>query len=267
MGSANDQPVMAGAEPFSHSGDGDKGALVLHGFTGNPSSMRGVAEAFASAGYHVELPRLPGHGTSVDDMLTTGWADWTGEVEAAYQRLADRAERIVVAGLSMGGSLTLWAGAEHPDVVGLICVNPATQPQPQEVMDMLAEALAAGTEVMPGIGSDIADPDSVETAYEGTPIQPLISFMTEGLGPLAERYAAMTMPLRLFTSRQDHVVDPAQSDYLVERYGGPVEHTWLDRSYHVATQDYDREFIFAEAVEFAERVTAAPVAADAVPDE
>ena len=58
--------------------------LVLHGFTGNPSSMRGLAEAMAGAGFHVEMPRLPGHGTTVEDMMTTGWADWTGEVEAAY---------------------------------------------------------------------------------------------------------------------------------------------------------------------------------------
>ena len=35
----------------------------------------------------------------------------------------------------------------------------------------------------------------------------------------------------------------------------PVEHTWLERSYHVATQDYDRDLIFAETVEFAKRVT------------
>ena len=61
---------------------------MLHGFTGNPSSMRGLAEAFAAAGFHVEMPRLPGHGTTVDEMLTTAWADWTATVEAAYQRLS-----------------------------------------------------------------------------------------------------------------------------------------------------------------------------------
>ena len=46
----------------------------------------------------------------------------------AYQRLAARTERIVAAGLSMGGSLTLWTGQQHPEVAGLVCVNPATQP-------------------------------------------------------------------------------------------------------------------------------------------
>ena len=63
---------------------------MLHGFTGNPSSMRGVAEALAAAGFAVELPLLPGHGTTVEDMLTTGFSDWAGAAEAAYLDLAGR---------------------------------------------------------------------------------------------------------------------------------------------------------------------------------
>ena len=51
--------VLPGAEPFSSPG-GPHGALVLHGFTGCPQSMRGLAEAFAAAGFAVELPRLRG---------------------------------------------------------------------------------------------------------------------------------------------------------------------------------------------------------------
>jgi carboxylesterase len=250
--------VIPGAEPWSHHAPGGEpapGALVIHGFTGNPSSMRGLAETFAAGGSHVEMPRLPGHGTTVEDMLTTGWADWTAEVEAAYQRLAARAERVVVAGLSMGGSLTLWTGLRHPEVAGLICINPATTPQVADVMQMLDDMLAAGTEVMPGIGSDVADPDVSESAYEGAPVRPLKSFMDDGLVDLAGRYGELTMPLLLFTSRQDHVVEPAQSEYLVEHYGGPVDHRWLERSYHVATIDFDRDVINTESAAFAKQVT------------
>ena len=134
-------------------------------------------EAFAAAGFSVELPRLPGHGTTVEDMMTTGWADWTGEAEAAYQRLAARTESVVVAGLSMGGSLTLWTAAQHPEVAGIVCINPATQPQPAEVMDMVHGMIDEGTELMPGIGSDIAAPGVVETAYLGTPLRPLVSMI------------------------------------------------------------------------------------------
>jgi len=252
-------PIIPGAEPWSHRAAGSApapGALCLHGFTGNPGSMRGVAEAFAAAGFHVELPRLPGHGTHVDDMLATGWADWTGEVEAAYQRLAGRTDRIVVAGLSMGGSLTLWTGAQHPEVRGLICINPAAQPQPPDVIEMLNDFLEQGMEVMPGIGSDIADPDVKETSYEGTPIRPLLSLMT-GLEDVTARYSSTASPLLLMVSPQDHVVDPAQAEFLASRYGGSVERVSLDRSYHVATLDYDKALICERAVAFAQRVVGA----------
>src|SRR3954466_7838268 len=97
-------PIIPGAETWSADG-GPNGALVLHGFTGNPSSMRGVAEALAAAGFAVELPRLPGHGTSVEDMLTTDFSDWSAGVEEAYLELAGRTASVVVAGLSMGATL------------------------------------------------------------------------------------------------------------------------------------------------------------------
>ncbi|MEY2461841.1 MAG: carboxylesterase, partial [Acidimicrobiaceae bacterium] len=43
-------PIIPGAEPESIDG-GPHGALVVHGFTGNPSSMKGVAHALADAGF------------------------------------------------------------------------------------------------------------------------------------------------------------------------------------------------------------------------
>ena len=240
---------------MSSEGTTGVGVLVLHGFTGNPSSMRGLAEAMAALGHHVELPRLPGHGTTIEDMSTTSWSDWTAEVEAAYQRLAGRVEQVVVAGLSMGGSLTLWTALQHPEVTGIVCVNPATMPQPDEVQDMIREMLAEGHEIMPGIGSDIADPDVEEIAYDGTPLKPLMSLVLDGLAPMSERFDELQMPLLLITSRQDHVVEPANSEHLAATYGGPVEHVWLERSYHVATQDYDRDDINRLTGEFVARVT------------
>src|SRR5207253_2655684 len=120
-------PVMPGAEPFSAPG-GPHGALVLHGFTGTPQSMRGLANAFAAAGYTVELPLLPGHGTSVEDMATTTFADWSAAAERAYEDLAARCERIVVAGLSMGGTLAARLAARHPEISGLVLVNGAFAP-------------------------------------------------------------------------------------------------------------------------------------------
>jgi carboxylesterase len=248
---------MAGAEPLSHvAAPGAPGVLALHGFTGNPSSMRPIAEACVAAGYHVELPLLAGHGTSLDDMVPTRWADWAADAEAAYAELASRTDRIVVAGLSMGGGLALWVALHHAEVLGLVLVNPTTRSQADDVRAMLTDLLTGGMDVVPGIGSDIADPDAVELAYPGTPVAALISLLDDGLAPMAGRYGELSMPLLLFTSRQDHVVEPAQSEHLAATYGGEVDHRWLDRSFHVATNDYDGGLIVAGTVEFAARVTA-----------
>lgn len=249
--------IIAGAEPWSHEGSRPDGVLAIHGFTGNPASMRMVAEGFAAAGYHVELPLLRGHGTIVDDMMDTTWADWSADAEAAYQALAARVDRVVVAGLSMGGALALQLGADHPGIAALVCINPATQPQPPDVVKLLTDMVEGGDELLPGIGSDIADPDATETAYPGTPLRALLSLITDGLEPLARRYPAMGIPLLLLNSPQDHVVAPEQADFLATTYGGPVQRILLERSYHVATRDYDKHLIVEAAVAFADRVVAA----------
>lgn len=244
--------LIAGAEPFTFDG-GPHGALVLHGFTGNPGSMRGIATAFADAGWAVELPRLPGHGTTVEDMLETDWDDWTDEVEAAYQRLADRVDKVVVIGLSMGGTLTAWVAAEHPEVAGLVFINAAAEPMP-DMYDMVQAAVDSGETLMDGIGSDIADPDSVETAYTQTPLPPLLS-MLDAVIDLQEPLADIEIPALIMNSPEDHVVPPSNSDHLAGLLAGPVERATLERSYHVATLDYDKELIITKALEFATRVT------------
>jgi carboxylesterase len=251
----NELEVLPGAEPMSHVGESSVGVLLLHGFTGNPSSLRRQADALAVAGHHVELPRLPGHGTTVDDMITTEWADWSGAALDAHDRLAARTDSVVVIGLSMGGSLALATALERPSVAGLVCVNPATVPQPDDVLAMVHEMLDEGTMVLPGIGSDIADQTVDEIAYEGTPLRPLLSFMTDGLTPMTDRFAELKMPLLLFTSRQDHVVEPSNSEHVASTFGGDVEHLWLERSFHVATQDFDRDRITDGTLAFVERVT------------
>ena len=54
----------------------------------------------------------------------------------------------------------------------------------------------------------------------------------------------------VLTSRQDHVVPPTASDLLRESVAGPVEQVFLERSFHVATLDYDADLVTARIVEF-----------------
>ena len=249
-------PVVAGAESWSHVGTRDAGVLVIHGFTGNPSSMRELAQSCADAGFHVELPRLSGHGTAVADMIPTRWADWSTDAERALATLSARCSTVVVAGLSMGGALTLWLASRHPNLAGIVCINPVTQPMADDMMAAISGMVDGGVETFPGIGSDIADPDVVESSYAETPVRALHSMLVDGVTPLSTQYPAIHVPLLLFSSINDHVVDPTQGDFLANTYGGSVERVMLERSFHVATQDYDKHVINEGAVRFANQVTA-----------
>ena len=246
--------LIAGAEPWFHDG-GPTGVLVLHGFTGNPGSMRELAERLAEAGHTVDLPLLPGHGTTVEDMIPTGWADWSAAAEEHYVALAARCQRVVVAGLSMGGALTAWLGSEHPEIAGLVCIN-AVVSVPPGMREAVQEVLATGADRFGGIGSDIADPDVVESAYADTPLAPLLTLF-DAADTLGDGLSRITSPMLIITSTNDHVVPPANSDLLAESVSGPVERVRCERSYHVVTQDYDKELVFSSTVDFVAKVTAA----------
>lgn len=245
--------LIPGAEPTFYEG-GPIGVLVLHGFTGNPGSMRALAERFVAAGFTVDLPLLPGHGTVVEDMLETGWEDWSAHAEARYAALAERCSQVVVVGLSMGGALTAWLGSEHPEIVGLVCIN-AVVSVPPGMREAVQEVLASGADRFAGIGSDIAEPGVEETAYAETPLAPLLT-MFDAADNLGDRLSHITSSMLIITSRQDHVVPPENSDLLASAVSGPVERLWCERSYHVVTQDYDKELVFDAAVDFATKVTA-----------
>jgi carboxylesterase len=247
-------PILEGAEPYSAAGD-RRGALILHGFTGCPQSMRLLAAAFAAAGYTVELPRLPGHGTTVEDMSQYGWPDWTAAAEQAYAGLASRTGSVVVAGLSMGGSLTLYLAAQHPEIAGIVLVNPVVESDDfVPLVDAAKALLAAGEPFIQGVGNDVADPDVTELAYTSMPNACVLS-LVDGLTALKEQLATIRQPALILHSTQDHIVPPSSVKLLTSSLAGPHELAELERSFHVATIDFDQDVINERAVAFADQHT------------
>jgi carboxylesterase len=79
----------------------------------------------------------------------------------------------------------------------------------------------------------------------------------EATRELHGRLGQIRCPVLILTSREDHVVPPSSSDVLAAGVAGPVERVPLERSYHVATLDFDRDLVEKRTVEFALRVSAA----------
>ncbi|WP_447646653.1 alpha/beta hydrolase [Nocardioides zeae] len=227
--------------------------LLSHGFTGSPASMRPWGEALAEAGYAVEVPRLPGHGTSWQEMNTTTWADWSGHLDRVLADLAARCDAVVVGGLSMGGGLVLSLAARHPGLVrGVLLVNPAVTSTNRQLL--AAPLLQRVMGSVPAIGNDIKKPGVDEHAYPRTPLRALVS-MTRGWAQVREQLAGVRAPVLLFRSAEDHVVDPSSAALIRSRVPDVMERILTD-SYHVATLDNDADRIVEESLDFIARVTA-----------
>ncbi|MCW2837994.1 MAG: esterase [Marmoricola sp.] len=249
------------AEPFLADGDpssprGRTGVLLSHGFTGSPASMKGWGEYLAGQGYAVSVPRLPGHGTTWRDMNTTTWADWSGEVDRAFETLSHHVDSVFVCGLSMGGGLALRLAADRPDrVAGLVLVNPAVGTNRKDVK--LLPVLKHLVPSFPGIANDIKKPGIEEHGYSRTPLRAADS-MFRGYKVLRSELGRVTCPVLLYRSAEDHVVDPSSARIILSSVSSSdTREEILENSYHVATLDNDAERIFEGSAAFIERVSGA----------
>ena len=246
--------VVPGAEPWSADGD-SVGILLLHGFTGSPVSMKPWGQALAAEGWSVRVPRLPGHGTTWQDMNLTSWADWYAEADRAYRELRESCAHVFVMGLSMGGSLTLRLAQEHgAEIDGIVLVNPAVHSERPDrfLLPFLHHVIAS----FPGISNDIAKPGQDEGAYDKIPLKAAHSL--SALWKLVKAdLPKVRQPLLLFRSAVDHVVEPSNAAYILAHVSSTdVHEEVLPDSFHVATLDYDAEVIVHDSIAFVRRLIA-----------
>jgi carboxylesterase len=230
------------------------GVLLSHGLTGNPASMLPWGEDLAGRGYAVEVPLLPGHGTTWEEANNTTWADWYGEVARTFDRLRSEVDAVVVGGLSMGGALVLRLAADRGDqVAGVVLVNPALASKRKDLLALPVLKYVVGG--FPAIGNDIKKPGGDELPYPKTPLKALHSFVQQWK-PLIADLPRITQPLLMFRSVEDHTVDDASGPIIASGVSSrDLTERPLENSYHVATLDNDAPLIFEESAAFVARVT------------
>jgi carboxylesterase len=240
--------ILEGAEEFAL-GDGPVGALLVHGFTGSPQGLRGLGEYLAERGVAVVAPRLPGHGTTWEDLNTRTADEWVHAVDAAFHKLAVEKEQVFLVGLSFGAALALELAARYPDrVAGVVTL--AGLVFTKDPRRFAAPVIKRLVRSLPGVSNDIADPDGKEIAYERLPTG-AAHWMLRFLKTARTGLAAINCPILVMHGRNDHTVEPGNAPFIIKSVSSTdKELVWLERSYHVVTLDFDRDEVFERTYKF-----------------
>jgi alpha-beta hydrolase superfamily lysophospholipase len=85
-------------------------ALLIHGMTDSPYSMRTLARTLSEAGYYCLALRMPGHGTVPAGLAESSWQDWAAAVRVGVRHARGRigdGKPLILVGYSNGGALVL----------------------------------------------------------------------------------------------------------------------------------------------------------------
>lgn len=235
-------------QPFFLPGDGH-GVLLLHGFTGSAAHMRPLGEGLNALGFTVMGINLPGHATSMEEMGRVGWQEWLGAAKDGFMHLRERCDHVSVAGLSMGGCLTLILAEQmKPTAV-------ATISAPMAVKNRMLPLAGLAAPFVPTIwwqsredGGQAVD-DRYDYGYPGFPtrcgvdLHRLIRMARQDLH-------AVQCPVLVVQSHADETISADSADVIMKGAGSERKGVlWLEDVPHVCTISKEKDTIIRAAGE------------------
>jgi esterase/lipase/1-acyl-sn-glycerol-3-phosphate acyltransferase len=100
------------------------GVVLVHSYLAVPEEVRFLANYLRRKGFWVYAPRLPGHGTTAEDLSSIKYQEWMDSVEIGFALMDAICDRVVVGGVAVGGSLALNLAARVQEVKGVFAVCP-----------------------------------------------------------------------------------------------------------------------------------------------
>ena len=237
-------------KPFFYPG-GQVGCLLIHGFTGIPDEMNPVGQYLADKGLTVSCIQLPGHGTLPDDMIKTGWKDWTAGAERGLFELREKCSEVFVGGVSMGGALALYLAARY-ELPGAISLAGAAIVKDWRVRYLLPVLGWALRYYPKDEDSDFADPAAaaVHKSYEYIPVR-CVKSLLQLTADVRENLPKVKCPLLIIQSHGDKTLTPDNAQYIYDHAGSEKkELIYLEKSGHVITMDYEKDIVFSKIWEF-----------------
>ena len=243
-------------DPIFKKGTNKAAVLLLHGFTGTPDSIRPLANTLHSHGFTVMAPLLAGHGTTPEQLAQTDWKHWYTSAQAALKTLNKNHEKIFVAGLSMGGLLSLKLAIDYPKIISAIsCL---ATPLYLQLWIRLALPLVRLSparifwKYQKKYTIDVKD-EEAKSNFWSYHLMPLscVSSLMDLQDKLRSELSRLKHPLLLMHSRHDHTAPYGSMGLMASLVSSPIcEMVTLENSYHIITIDNERELVAKKVTDF-----------------
>lgn len=242
-------PILKGAEPIFIKGN-SIGILLLHGFTASPYEMKELGIYLHKNGeFTISIPLLAGHGKDTEALNSVHWNEWINSAVDAYEKLKQNSSKVVVIGMSMGGSIALTFASKY-NVDGLICMGTPTY---ITKLSCFARVLYPFKKSLKKTGgADIADLDQKKhiVSLQTIPLHALIEFR-KLLKNLRKTLQQVICPVYLMHSKNDHTVDYKNMEIIHHSIASKKIKTKLfERSFHILPLDFERDTVYSESLDF-----------------
>lgn len=240
--------VGAGTIDLRHDDDGDRAALVLHGFGDTPQSVAPLATYMYAAGWTVRAPLLPGHGRTLREFGNSSAVDWLECAHEEMVALQATHRRVVLVGQSMGGALaTILAAASPPPALVLLAPYLDMPPRVRRLTRLSRIWSLALPYVDSGGQESILDEtERVRSlgygAVNGRALRQLLNLVRSARAA----YPQVFSPLLIAQSRHDNRIAQHVTLDAFTRFGSVQKRlVWVDEGGHVLAVDRGRERLFA----------------------
>jgi carboxylesterase len=232
------------------------GCLLVHGMGSTPYQVRSLGEYLAWQGLTVLGIRLPGHGTTLDDLEQTTAQQWLIAIDNGINQLQQTCSHIFVIGNSLGGVLALAIAARRgQDLAGIVTISTPVSATP--LIGLLEDPSVPDRFVRPDIAEVLCSDPRVGTFQYPQQSKKVLAAAYKVFKQNQALLSQIHIPVLVIISRKDRTVPLENAHYLIEHVSSTdTTLVTLNDSAHLPTLDYDKERVQVACLTFIERILA-----------
>lgn len=240
-------------QPFYFEGKNKKGVLLIHGWTSTPYELRRLGKYLNENGYTVCAPQLRGHGTVPKDLEGVKWNDWLADLEAEYEQIRAKCDKVYVIGTSIGANLAILLAQKKSGIAGLVLMATPYQLKFEKGVLLFAKILSK----IKKYAKKFYPP----TFGVSTTITRIISYQTYPISNALETFnlikesrknlESISAPCFVIQSASDHIAAKDSLEKIYDRISSKIKKKkYIQRAYHTFISDIKNERVLQEILKF-----------------